>query len=124
MCQLISPLYWLLAILWLVLQPAGLERYFPGPVFAMGAVCLFAGNFVFAYTSGIACVRRGFGHLAKYGLAMPLYWILLSVGAWKGFIQLITRPNYWEKTKHGFDLTSPAEETGALEPDAAAPAKT
>lgn len=100
LCQLISPFYWLLAILWLVLQPVGLAVYFPGPIFAIGAVCLFAGNFIFAYTSGIACVRRGFGHLAKYGLAMPIYWVLLSIGAWKGFLQLLTRPHHWEKTKH------------------------
>ncbi|MBT3376552.1 MAG: glycosyltransferase [Lentisphaerae bacterium] len=100
LCQLISPFYWLLALLWLILQPVGLEVYFPGPIFAIGAVCLFAGNFIFAYTSGIACVRRGFGHLAKYGLAMPAYWVLLSIGAWKGFLQLLTRPHHWEKTKH------------------------
>ena len=100
LCQLISPLYWFLAVLWLAFQPRGLEAYFPGPIFAIGALCLFAGNFIFAYTSGIACVRRGFGHLAKYGLAMPGYWVLLSIGAWKGFLQLLTRPHHWEKTKH------------------------
>ncbi len=102
-CQLISPFYWVLALLWLLFQPVGLERFFPGPVFAIGAVCLFAGNFIFAYTSGIACVRRGFGRLAKYGLAMPCYWVLLSIGAWKGFLQLLTRPHHWEKTRHFAD---------------------
>jgi hypothetical protein len=25
----------------------------------------------------------------------------MSVGAWKGLIQLIYRPSYWEKTVHG-----------------------
>jgi len=100
LCQLISPVYWFLAAFWLVAQPIGLEVFFPGPIFAVGAVCLFAGNFIFAYTSAIACVRRHFGRLAKYGLAMPLYWMLLSIGAWKGFLQLLTRPHHWEKTKH------------------------
>jgi len=66
----------------------------------MGALCLFVGNFFFAYTSGIACIRRGMGHLAKYALLMPFYWIMLSAGAWKGFLQLITKPHHWEKTKH------------------------
>jgi cellulose synthase/poly-beta-1,6-N-acetylglucosamine synthase-like glycosyltransferase len=100
LCQLINPVYWFLVLLWLFVRPVGIEQFFPGPVFAMGAVCLFAGNFIFAYTSAIACVRRGVGHLAKYGLAMPFYWILLSIGAWKGFLQLITNPHHWEKTKH------------------------
>jgi len=49
-------------------------------------------------------VRRGVGDLAVYGLAMPFYWVMMSVGAWKGFLQLISRPHYWEKTQH---LASP-----------------
>ena len=100
LCQLVNPLYWFLALLWLVFRPTGLDTFFPGPVFAMGAICLFFGNFVFAYTSGIACVRRGFGHLTKYALAMPFYWALMSVAAWKGAIQLVNRPHHWEKTRH------------------------
>jgi len=31
----------------------------------------------------------------------PLYWALMSVAAWKGFLQLFTNPFYWEKTVHG-----------------------
>jgi len=31
----------------------------------------------------------------------PLYWFLISLGAWKGFTQLFTNPFYWEKTDHG-----------------------
>ncbi len=98
--QLICPFYWLLVLLWLVFRPVGLSYFFPGPVFAMGSLCLFVGNFFFAYTSGIAGIRRGMGHLAKYALLMPFYWIMMSAGAWKGFLQLVTKPHHWEKTKH------------------------
>jgi hypothetical protein len=52
----------------------------------------------------LAAYRRGDYDLVKYGLFVPIYWVLMSIGAWKGFIQLIYKPNYWEKTKHGFDL--------------------
>ena len=69
----------------------------------MAACCLFAGNFVFVYTCAIACVRRGIGHLAPYAVAMPLYWFLMSMGAWKGIIQLVRRPHFWEKTTHFAD---------------------
>ena len=106
LCQLVNPIYWLLALLWLLVRPVGLDAYFPGPIFAMAAVCLFAGNFVFAYTCGIACVRRGLGHLTKYALAMPFYWALMSVAAWKGTLQLFTRPHHWEKTKHFAEVDS------------------
>ncbi|MCK5804534.1 MAG: glycosyltransferase, partial [Lentisphaeria bacterium] len=100
-CQLISPFYWILLLMWIFVRPSiGMAEFFPGPVFAMGAICLFVGNFIFAYSSAVALVRRGFGHLALYGLAMPFYWMLMSVGAWKGFLQLITKPHHWEKTKH------------------------
>jgi len=99
-CQLVNPVYWILTLFWLVSQSVTFSAYFPGAVFLMAAFCLFVGNFLFAYTSSIACVRRGMGDLAAYGLAMPAYRILMSIGAWKGFLQLLWKPHYWEKTKH------------------------
>ena len=98
--QLINPLYWSLAVLWLCTRSTAFSAFFPGPIFVMAALCLFVGNFLFAYTSSIACVRRGRGDIAIYGLLMPIYWILMSIAAWKGFIQLLRNPHYWEKTKH------------------------
>ena len=41
-------------------------------------------------------------------LLSPLYWALMSIGAWKGFLQLFYRPFYWEKTVHGLDLAHEA----------------
>jgi hypothetical protein len=38
----------------------------------------------------------------------------MSVAAWKGFIQLITNPFYWEKTEHG--LHAPAAAAAAPQP--------
>lgn len=106
-CQLVNPIYWILTVIWLISHDTAFSAYFPGPVFVMAAVCLFVGNFLFAYTCSIACVRRGVGHLAKYGLAMPLYWALMSIGAWKGFLQLFFKPHYWEKTKHFAQVEPP-----------------
>jgi hypothetical protein len=37
---------------------------------------------------------------------MPVYWLLLSVAAWRALFQLIFRPYAWEKTEHGLALTS------------------
>jgi cellulose synthase/poly-beta-1,6-N-acetylglucosamine synthase-like glycosyltransferase len=100
LCQLLNPLYWLLTVIWIVSQNTAFSAYFPGPVFLMAAICLFVGNFLFAYTCSIACVRRGMGHLVVYGLTMPFYWVLMSIAAWKGCLQLLWNPHYWEKTKH------------------------
>jgi hypothetical protein len=38
---------------------------------------------------------------APLALAMPLYWVLISIAAWRGLLQLITKLFYWEKTLHG-----------------------
>ena len=67
---------------------------------------LFAGNFFFVFTHLFACFRRGLYDLFFHALLMPFYWVLISVGAWKGFIQLLYNPFYWEKTLHGLDAES------------------
>lgn len=104
--QLINPLYWIMTLLWLFVSPEGLDQFFPAPIFAMGSFCLFFGNFIFAYTSAIACVRRGVGNIARYAIIMPFYWMLMSIAAWKGFLQLFWRPHHWEKTKHFANQTN------------------
>lgn len=59
------------------------------------------GNFLFAYMTAAGASRRGDYDLVKFALVAPLYWVLMSIGAWKGFTQLFTKPSYWEKTVHG-----------------------
>jgi len=113
LCLLINPIYWLLTIIWFTLRWESVSLLFPFPVILFGLLCLFVGNFVFIYSSMLACYRRGYYHVVRYGLILPVYWIAMSVGAWKGFLQLITRPSYWEKTKHGFDL--PASSTESIQ---------
>lgn len=105
--QLLGLVYWAMVLVWgathtpLLDLPSGtLAVYFPGPVFAMGAFCLFVGNFLFAYYCGIACVVRKMGHIVPACWLMPVYWMVMSFAAWKGALQLIWRPHYWEKTAH------------------------
>ena len=58
-------------------------------------------NFILIAIHLIAAKRRGVDGLWLYALLMPFYWLLISVGAWKGAWQLLWRPYYWEKTLHG-----------------------
>jgi hypothetical protein len=114
-CLLINPVYWILTLVWFLFRWEGVSALFPFPIILWGLVCLFAGNFVFIYSTLLAAYRRGYYDLVKYSLLVPFYWLLMSIGAWKGCIQLITRPNYWEKTKHGFDIEAGyREEVGPL----------
>jgi len=101
LCFLLNPIYWVMTALWFTLQPALISAIFPPVVFALGAFCLFVGNFVFVYLAVAGCANRGYYDLVKHAVITPLYWLLMSVGAYKAFIQLIHRPHYWEKTQHG-----------------------
>ncbi len=98
--QLLNPLTWLLTAIWLVLRPDAMGQFFPLPVFLMGSICLFAGNFIFIYSGALACLHRRLGRLVPCALLMPFYWLLMSLAAWKGVLQLFTRPHFWEKTTH------------------------
>ncbi len=75
-------------------------------LFSIGCALILA-NLLFMLCHCLACLKRKYYFLLPFTLLMPLYWVLISVGAWKGFIQLFTKPFYWEKTLHG--LTSDEE---------------
>jgi hypothetical protein len=45
--------------------------------------------------------RRGLLHEAWILALTPLYWICLSIAAWRALYQLATDPYRWEKTEHG-----------------------
>jgi glycosyltransferase XagB len=98
---LFNPLLWLLTGAWFLTHWDLIQVLFPGPVFYLGSLALYLGNFSFAYLNVAGCLRRGYYDLVRYAALSPLYWVLMSAGAWKGFIQLFYRPSYWEKTVHG-----------------------
>lgn len=41
------------------------------------------------------------GQLVVHALFIPIYWLLMSLGAYKALWQFMIRPFYWEKTEHG-----------------------
>jgi len=98
---LLNPLFWALVPLWFATRSALLQQLFPGPVFYLGATALYVGNILFIYLAMAGSLGRGYHALTKYALLSPVYWVLMSVAAWKGALQLICRPHYWEKTRHG-----------------------
>jgi hypothetical protein len=78
-----------------------IELGFPAPVLYGATIALFIGNttcIVFA-TAG-AFGRRNYEDV-KWMFLVPLYWLLMSIAAYKALIQLVSKPAYWEKTEHG-----------------------
>jgi len=98
---LVNPVYWLLTASWFLFHWGIIREIFPAPVFYIGAVGLYLGNFAFTYLNVAGCLRREYYDMVKYALLSPVYWAFMSVAAWKGFLQLFYRPSYWEKTEHG-----------------------
>jgi cellulose synthase/poly-beta-1,6-N-acetylglucosamine synthase-like glycosyltransferase len=72
-------------------------------IFFAAAVCLLLGNLVFVLIALLAGRRPGQQGLWWAALLSPLYWVLISIAAWKGVWQLLVKPHYWEKTVHGLD---------------------
>lgn len=115
---LLNPLYWALTTLWFLTEWGLIQQIFPALIFYLGGINLYLGNFVFTYMNVAGTMRRGFYDMVKYALLSPIYWALMSIGAWKGFLQLIHKPFYWEKTVHGLYKGTPnleeARELGDL----------
>jgi cellulose synthase/poly-beta-1,6-N-acetylglucosamine synthase-like glycosyltransferase len=105
---LINPLMWALMGLYMVGAWTPLDKYiemlFPAPLYYPALLSLVVGNFIFFSCNVYTCVRHGYLDLTRYALLTPVYWILMSFGAWRGLISLIRNPFYWAKTEHGVSL--------------------
>jgi glycosyltransferase XagB len=105
---LINPLMWLLTLAYMAGKgtPFGafIESLYPPAVYYPALLSLVVWNFIFFYSNAFVCVRHGFLDLTRYALLTPVYWALMSVGAWMGLVSLIHNPFYWAKTEHGVSL--------------------
>lgn len=71
------------------------------------SLLLLTANLLFIVVHLFGGARRGqFWSLWLAALLMPLYWVLITIGALKGLWQMLTKPHYWEKTVHGLDHDS------------------
>jgi cellulose synthase/poly-beta-1,6-N-acetylglucosamine synthase-like glycosyltransferase len=103
----VNPMMWLLLVVYILFRPLLGGMYhmlFPAPILYMGTLCLIFGNFFYAYSHLVGCLKRGQYGLIKWALFIPIYWMMISVAAFIAFFQLIFKPHYWEKTQHGFHL--------------------
>lgn len=105
--MLINPILWVLTISYFVLYRfvgPTIESLYPAPVFYVAVFSLAAGNFIYLYNYMIACAKRGQWSLIKFVFIVPVYWLMVSIAALKGFFQLLWKPHFWEKTNHGLHL--------------------
>src|SRR6266496_4744074 len=106
---LVNPLMWALLAIYILFRPIVGDVYhtlFPAPVLYMGTLCLIFGNFLYIYSHLVGCMKRSQYSLIKWALFIPIYWVMMSIAAFMALYQLIFKPHYWEKTKHGLHLHS------------------
>jgi len=68
---------------------------------ALATITLAAGYAGTAWTAIAGLKRRGLP--VRWGViaTIPIYWLLLSLAAWRALAELVRRPHYWRKTEHG-----------------------
>jgi len=109
---LVNPILWAITTVWFLTEWSFIQETYPGVIFYMGSLNLYLGNFVFTYMNVAGAMRRKHYDNVRYALLSPIYWGLMSIGAWKGFFQLITKPHYWEKTIHGLSQNNAINNKG------------
>ncbi len=102
---LVNPWYWLVFLLWILTRWDVIYVAFPGVLYYLSLISLVVGNAYFVYFNAVAAYARGYHNLVLYAFLSPFYWVLMSIGAWKGLYQLLVKPYYWEKTIHGLAKT-------------------
>ena len=99
--SLLSPLFWGLSLILALTGDEAVLGPYGTAVAGMSYVSLIAGNGMLTLLAMLAPLKRRWLHLAPYGAGVFLYWLLISVAAFKASWQLVRRPFYWEKTQHG-----------------------
>jgi cellulose synthase/poly-beta-1,6-N-acetylglucosamine synthase-like glycosyltransferase len=80
----------------------------PGATAAVGmhAIALVVGYFATVVLGLTGLFRRRLMGCAWALIFIPVYWVLLSIAAWRALFQLILDPYRWEKTEHGLARSS------------------
>lgn len=119
MVLLINPILWTTTLIWFLFRPAMIAELYTGALSLISFVSLLFGNLYFIVTCMMAALRRRTYGLVIPALLIPIYWLMMSIAAYKALWQLITKPFYWEKTSHGLTNTSHAAQL--LSPSPAEP---
>jgi cellulose synthase/poly-beta-1,6-N-acetylglucosamine synthase-like glycosyltransferase len=99
---LINPIVWAIFLYWTATQTKLFDPFLPPLLTYIALYNLLIGNFLGIYLNMIAVFRRKLYRLLPLALLNPFYWLFFhSIAAYKALWQLIVRPFYWEKTKHG-----------------------
>ncbi|HEX3034600.1 MAG TPA: glycosyltransferase family 2 protein [Thermodesulfobacteriota bacterium] len=99
---LVNPVIWVVYFfIWYFTRIQVIHPAFPAWILYLSLLNLVISNGMLIFMNMIAGWRREFYKLVPWALLNPIYWVLLSLAAWKAQWQILREPFYWEKTEHG-----------------------
>jgi cellulose synthase/poly-beta-1,6-N-acetylglucosamine synthase-like glycosyltransferase len=75
--------------------------FLASPLAPLHIAAIASGYISTAVIGLIGLKRQGRLHRGWILLLTPLYWLCLSLAAWRAMVQLLREPYRWEKTEHG-----------------------
>jgi cellulose synthase/poly-beta-1,6-N-acetylglucosamine synthase-like glycosyltransferase len=96
-----NPIFWALTVVWFVAHPVFLQEVFPAPLYYLSLALWVFGNFSLLYLTILTTRHMNQSGLVLAALIVPLYWVMMSIAAFKATWQLVLNPSFWEKTAHG-----------------------
>ena len=92
---------WILLAGSLLIPARTLGVLYPDWTLWLGLFSLLAGNSLMIYVTMLGAFLRQREGQVLWSLFSPLCLVLHSIASYQALWQLITRPNYWEKTTYG-----------------------
>jgi hypothetical protein len=85
---------------------SSVSSFFTKPFIELYLATIAAGYLTTVVIGLMGLARRGLLHEAWVLALTPIYWVCLSIAAWRALYQLLKEPYRWEKTEHGLARTS------------------
>jgi cellulose synthase/poly-beta-1,6-N-acetylglucosamine synthase-like glycosyltransferase len=79
---------------------AGMLLSWQGLLFFIDTLNIFGSYAIFVLMGRNRMIPYEKQQIGQRWLAIPLYWLMLSVAAWRAVAELKTRPFVWNKTPH------------------------
>ncbi|MFK0209316.1 glycosyltransferase family 2 protein [Agrobacterium sp. NPDC090283] len=91
-----------LALMALAIRENGVDLLltWQGLLFFIDALNIVGSYTIFVLMGRSRMIAYEKRHVGKRWLAMPAYWLILSVAAWRAVVELKTKPFAWNKTPH------------------------
>lgn len=78
-----------------------ISSFFAKPFIELYLATIAAGYLTTVVIGLIGLAKRGLLREAWVLVLTPVYWVCLSIAAWRALYQLLAEPYHWEKTEHG-----------------------